>query len=489
MTMIAGIQHIRDGVEAQAAIAADMGVVGIIGTAPSADSGTFPLNTPVFLLTSDSTTRAALGTTGTIVDALALISANLTSVGAAKVVVVRVASDDDAQTVITNMVGSEANKTGMWAFLEAPSTLGQTPRILIAPGYTAQSQNGLGVVTIADGGNSGTDGTFALAFTGGTGSGGAGTFTVTAGAVTAVTITDPGVYTVAPTLDFSASTGLTGTDITVALEQLANRVCANIGTIADRLKATVIPEGPTSNRTAWLNWRETLPANMRNLHPLRQNAKINGVEKPLSPAIAALYIARDADNGGVPGKSVANRPILGIEGVVPTIAFSITDGNTEGQLDLAENAGIVIRGELGVDGALADSGFVFWGTDTLSADSSFLFAHVVRMRDFIEIMQVKVLRYYLGRFNINSQTLVAIYNTLDAQLSPYRADGYLIDYEIKIPPDQNTAAELRLGDVTITFRAEEPPVLRLIKINSRRMAEALDALVQQVSTAIDGLIQ
>ena len=119
MVLNVGIKHIRDGIEAQAVIGADMSVIGILGTAPNANAGLIPLNTAVEIRTNDTTLRAALGTTGTLVDALAAISAQLTGgLGAAKCVVVRVTDDEDPQEVIANMIGSEANGTGMWAFLD-----------------------------------------------------------------------------------------------------------------------------------------------------------------------------------------------------------------------------------------------------------------------------------------------------------------------------------------------------------------------------------
>lgn len=79
------------------------------------------------------------------------------------------------------------------------------------------------------GGADGTDGTFALAFTGGTGSGAAGTFTVESGALTAITITSPGAYSVAPTFSFAASAGLTGASASVTLASTAQVLAAANG--------------------------------------------------------------------------------------------------------------------------------------------------------------------------------------------------------------------------------------------------------------------
>jgi hypothetical protein len=493
MTLVAGIQHIRDGVENQSVLGADMSIVGIVGTADDADATAFPLNTEVYLNTADTTLRAKLGATGTIPQGIDLMTAQFQGTGAAKVVVVRVAHDDDAFTVIQSIVGNEASRTGMWALLDAPSNLGLTPRLIMVPGYTSQSQNGVGSITIGDGGADYVVGD-AIAGTGGDGSGFSATVATVdgSGAILTVDITPGTGYTSAPTLAVTSDAG-SGASLTAVLEQLANPVCATLPTILDRLKAHCPPEGPTSTRQAWLDWRETLPETSRFLHPLRQDAKVSvsgsAVTRPLSPAVIGAYISRDAQNGGIPGKSAANQSLYGIVGVTPVIPFSIIDGNSEGQLDLEQNAGIVVKGDIGVDGALSDSGFVFWGTDTLSPDSAYLFAHVCRLRDYMELLQIKAERYYLGRHNITIQVVEAILNTLKSQLAELKADGFILDYRVKFEPDRNLPSELRQGNIDITFYAEEPPVLRKIIIRSRRYEEALSLLVQQISTALDAQIQ
>lgn len=75
------------------------------------------------------------------------------------------------------------------------------------------------------GGSGGTNGTFDLGVSGGTAGANAaaatGTFTVSGGALTAITITSPGYgYTSAPTLAFTASAGLTGASATAVIDYL-----------------------------------------------------------------------------------------------------------------------------------------------------------------------------------------------------------------------------------------------------------------------------
>lgn len=115
-------------------------VIGIVGTAPDADETAFPLNTPVLIAgsrgeaakldISEAGTRA-----GTLPNAVDLI---LDQIGAV-IVVVRVDEGADADATLANIIGGvTANDgyEGVHALMAAQSTVGQTPRILIAPGFT-----------------------------------------------------------------------------------------------------------------------------------------------------------------------------------------------------------------------------------------------------------------------------------------------------------------------------------------------------------------
>jgi hypothetical protein len=91
---------------------------------------------------------------------------------------------------------------------------------LYYPAALANVPRGATSATITAAGSGGTNGTFALAFSGGNLSvNPTGTFTVSGGAVTAVSITGPGLYVGAsitlPTVSLAASSGLTGATVTL----------------------------------------------------------------------------------------------------------------------------------------------------------------------------------------------------------------------------------------------------------------------------------
>jgi len=99
-------------------------VIGIVGTAPDADTATFPLNTPVMIAGSKSK-AAKLGAAGTLYSALTQIFNQC----GAQVIVVRVeASEDEAETQSNIIKGADV-------LLNAESETGYAPKLLIAPGF------------------------------------------------------------------------------------------------------------------------------------------------------------------------------------------------------------------------------------------------------------------------------------------------------------------------------------------------------------------
>ena len=120
-------------------------VIGIVGTAPDAVAGAFPLNTPV-LIAGNRAEAAKLGTDGTLPGA---IDAIFDQTGAV-VVVVRVEEMPTEAATIANLVGGVDASTGQYegvhALLGAESAVGFAPRILLAPGFTHQTEGGANAV-------------------------------------------------------------------------------------------------------------------------------------------------------------------------------------------------------------------------------------------------------------------------------------------------------------------------------------------------------
>lgn len=484
-----GIAITRVDNEPRPAVASDMSVIGLIGTAPAANATAFPLDTPVFMYSDDAAKLASLGLTGTLPDALAGINDGLGEFQvAAKVVVIRVTEGADVDATLTNIIGSQASKTGLYALLEAGPLIGMIPRLVGVPGFTSQQKKGVGSITVTAPG-SGYASAPTVTFTGGGGTGAAATAVLGTGAdagkIVSITITNPGSgFTSAPTIGFTGGSG-TGAAATAVVEKLANPVCAVLPGILDKILAHAVVDGPASTLQDYTDWRETL--NSQRLIPLETAVKVgvNAAVKPGSPRILGIAVRRDHEKGGKPFHSWANQPVRGIVGPNRPINFSLTDGSTEGQTILSQNGGIIVRGEMGVESAIASGGFIYIGTDNAGEDELWRFYNVTRGRDYIHLLFLRTLRYYLGRFNLTGQTIEAVVNTMKFALRDLKADGCIIDFKVNFTRDQNSPEELRLGKFTVDFAAEEAPVLRYLGIRSARYRPALDTLLDELLAQID----
>lgn len=481
-----GISIQRLDNEPRPAVATDMSVIGLVGTAPSATSA-FPLNEPVLVFSDDAAALTALGNDGSLAGQMELINAQLGEFQvAARVIVVRVEEGADDDETLTNLVGNSSLKTGIHALRLAGPRLGVVPRLIGVPGFTHQRDTGVATITIGAAGTGYVVGD-EIAGTGGGGTGFTGEVSAVDGdgAITAVVITSAGAgYTSAPALSVTSAAG-TGATLTATVEDLANPVVAALPPLCEALLAHAVVSGPHSTITAYTDWRETISSDR--IIPVETWVRV-GVDADVIDSVGAVLgigVRRDHEFGGRPFHSWANQPVHGIVGPSRNIDFSLTDGATEGQQILAGNGGVILRGEAGVEGAIASGGFVFVGTDNAGEDELWRFYSVTRGRDYIHLLMLKTLRFYLGRFNLNRQTIEAVVNTVSFALRDLQAEGDILGYEVGFERGQNSAEELRLGRFKLTFKAEEAPVLRNLGLRSARYRPALDALLDDLLAQLD----
>lgn len=264
-------------------------------------------------------------------------------------------------------------------------------------------------------------------------------------------------------------------------------VSALEGGVLDGLMGHAVVESAGTSMVADQNWRNTIAS--QRIIPLSGGVKVldtSGVINvmPFAPRVIGAIIARDFATG-FPFHSAANQPINGIVGPARTITFSLTDGATEGQQLLADNIGILVRGQIGVETAISAGGFIFVGTDTAAIDPLWQFYNVSRGRDFIELSLMPALRVYLGRNNVDRQTVTSVIGSIESFLSQLKALQQILGYNVSFQGSLNSAAEIRLGHLVVSFAAEEPPVLRRITVMSARYAPAIDALVSSLAQSLN----
>ncbi|PJG82132.1 phage tail sheath subtilisin-like domain-containing protein [Caviibacterium pharyngocola] len=112
-------------------------VIGLVATAPDADSDTFPLNKPTLLTGITASVIAKAGKSGTLSRALD----GILDIVNTKVIVVRVEESDDDDTMKANIIGGvneQGQYTGLKAHLIASAITAVKPRIFAIPKYDSQ---------------------------------------------------------------------------------------------------------------------------------------------------------------------------------------------------------------------------------------------------------------------------------------------------------------------------------------------------------------
>jgi len=283
------------------------------------------------------------------------------------------------------------------------------------------------------------------------------------------------------------STGTTAT-YTASLVTGANPVVAGATAVCNQLMGHMIVESAGSSMQNDIDWRETMQS--QRLIPLSGGCRVMDpltsyiVIRPLAPRMAGIMVARDHATGA-PFHSAANQPVQGIISPNREIGFSLTDSANEAQELLAANIGVLVRGEVGDDFAIAAGGFVLISTDNAGEDELWRMYNVMRGRDYIHLGMLRALRWYLGRYNIIGHTIHAILNTMKFFLRDLQADQHILGYQVNFKTEGNSPEQIRLGKLTVGFKAEEPPVLKHLTIESSRYREAIDAMVADLASQLN----
>ena len=332
------------------------------------------------------------------------------------------------------------------------------------------------------------------------------TVAASGGAVLTVTVISPGfIVGTEETPDvpqevINASGAGTGATFTITWESIgtkaaytativagANPVVAGATAVCNQLMGVMIVESSGASFENDLDWRETMQSHR--LIPLSGGCRVmdpitsNIVIRPLASRMAGIMVRRDHETGA-PFHSAANQAVQGIISPNREIGFNLTDSANEAQELFAANMGCLVRGEVGSDFALASGGFVLVSTDNAGEDPLWQMYNVMRGRDYIHLGLLRALRYYLGRYNIVGHTVQAILNTMHYFLRDLKADNHILGFKVNFRTEGNSPEQIRLGHLTVGFKAEEPPVLKHITIESSRYREALDEMVADLASQL-----
>lgn len=504
---VIGVVTRRMDDEPRPALVADMSTILIIGPMKGADTKKFPLNTPVLGYSNDRLFLSKMGKEGFVPDAVRGINDQLGEAQfAATLIIVRTAHSmaNDPATALREdtlgIIGDSLLGTGMWAGLRSADLLGKIPRIWLAPGYTGVLANSLGQLDTTTRGSGYVPGErYPVTFAGG---GDNALLPVAyAEADQDGVLNDPVIVSMGGYLSTDAADELTATlpeppagpdaergVLEVIADQLANPVTAAMDAVLAQYLAHGIVESAGTSAMNDNQWREGL--NSQRLIPMVGGVKVIDpdtgaiVVRPVAPRVAGALVRRDFETGG-PFYAACNQPIRGIVGPGRTINFNISNGDNEGQDLLRSNLGIVVRGDVGDDFAIASGGFILLATDNAGDDELWRFYNQTRGRDYIHILVTRTLRQYLGKYNITAHVIRAIVNTIDGVLQELVAKEVLHGARVGFAGATNSAEQIRQGQLTVAFKAEEPAPLRRIITQSSRYRAAIDGMVQQLEAQLN----
>lgn len=421
-----GVIFNRDDTDPRPAQPSDLSVIGLCLPAEDADADFLPLNEPVAFDSGDPVAVGKLGDTE-IAHAIAAIDNQLADLqSSARVVAVRVPKGANDAETMANIVGS--------------------------------------ITGVSSGGHVGT-GLHAF---------------LRAGTMLGVIprlIGAPG-FTGATTVD----QGSGNTE--------ANPVCAELPGVCDKLLAHAVVAGPAIDQQSATNWRETLAS--RRLIPIDGAVKVaagTGSRYDDGAAqVLGLGARTDFLHGGYPFWSFANQQVQGILGLKRYYPFSLTDGATAAQELIAEHVGVFSRGEIGVETAAAESGFVFTGTFNADTDPTWWFYNKSRAQDWLWLALLKSIRLRLGRENVEPHAVQAVLNDVTEINAEAMRNGGSVGFKVGFEASKNSALNLRQGKFRIFYNSEPPAPIMQVTVDARPYLQALEVelatLVAQAATLV-----
>lgn len=451
-------------------------VIGLVGTAPDADENLFPLNTPVAVF-ADSLKAGQLKSNGTLLDAVDAIYSQKASV----VVVTRVAEGQTEAETWSNAVGSPTLKTGIWSLLKARPTLRVIPKLLIAPGLTGgRPTNGVAEINVTTGGADYVQSTTVVTIDPPSdltkGRQAKAVAQVVGGAVTGISVTDPGFgYTAAPAVTITGAG--TGAAATAELGTVANPVGQALAAIVDRLRAVAFVDGPGTTYEAAVQARGDYGSSrVMFLDPGIQHWDTETsayVTRPASAYAAGIQARIDNEHGF--WHSLSNELIQNIGGPSRPVDFMPNDRDAEANMLNANQVTTVIH----------DDGFRFWGVRGTGSDPLWAHLSVRRTADMVYEALERAERTRLDK-PFSYQLLTDIQEDVNAYMRLLKSRGALIGGECWIDPNVNTPATFSNGELTVDFDLEPTALLEHLQFRARRNPEYYTDFIEEFSRIVTG---
>lgn len=238
-------------------------------------------------------------------------------------------------------------------------------------------------------------------------------------------------------------------------------------TMAERLKAVVIADGPNTTDPGALAYRgEFDSARLYLVDPWCKVQTATGeVLEPCSPRVAGIIAASDNERGF--WWSPSNRPMLGISGMGRAVSWAFNDPDTRANYLNSNDVATVIH----------QDGYRLWGNRTTATDKRWAFLSVRRTADMInESLMVNHL-WAVDR-NITKTYIEDVTEGVNAYLRRLKALGAILGGRCYADPELNTPASIADGRVYFDFDFTAPYPAERITFRSHMVNDYLEEILR-----------
>lgn len=251
-------------------------------------------------------------------------------------------------------------------------------------------------------------------------------------------------------------------------EYLANPVASALTSVAEKLRAFVIVDGPNTTDDEALKAREDFGSRRVFFHDpwyrIYDTESEGTVTRPASAKIAGVVAWNDNTRGW--HTSPSNQLVPGIQGLSREIDFTLGDPNCRANYLNANDVATTIR----------EGGYRLWGNRTTSEDSKWAFLSHVRIADIINDSLLEAHMWAVDR-NLTKTYLEDVTGGVQAFLNRMVAEGRIAGGSVWADPDLNTAEDMQAGRVVFDFDFSPYGVAEHIQFRSRMVNDYLEDLI------------
>jgi len=234
----------------------------------------------------------------------------------------------------------------------------------------------------------------------------------------------------------------------------ANTLVSALMTVADKLKAVAVLDGPNTTQADAVTAAESV-SGTRSRAFMVDPYVMNGTDTlPAAGYVAGLIAKTDQEDYYGYAASPSNRSLNGVTGTSRPIAsgFEGSEGDT-----LNSNHIAVITNQ--------GNGYILWGNRTLEKENSQIYFLVARRTvDIVEEAIEAAHKWAMGN-GIRSTLVEDVVETVNAFLRQLTASGRILGGECWADPELNTTETLNGGKLYIDYDLSAVPPLELLTFN------------------------